>query len=86
MELTYIINAVHFGGADFLQENAAELAELAVATLPLYEDAQSQKAVLRVLQSALQQEPFLKAFAGTLVRYEGPRSSPQVSKALNSKP
>ena len=53
-----------------------------MSTVPLYEDAQSQKAVLRVLQAALQQEPFLKAFAGALVRYDEPRSSPQVSKAL----
>lgn len=82
VDVTCIINAVHSLGADFLQENAAGLAELAIATLPLYEDAQSQKAVLRVLQAALQQEPFLKAFAGALVRYEGPRTSPQVSKAL----
>ena len=72
-------------GAGFLQENAADLAELAVSTVPLYEDAQSQKAVLRVLRAALQQEPFLKAFAGALIRYDGSRSCPQVSKALEPK-
>ena len=68
----------HHRCAGFLQENAAELAELAFATLSSYDDAQSQKAVMRVLQTAMQQEPFLKAFAGALVRYEGPRASPQV--------
>jgi len=51
--------------------------ELTFATLS-YDDAQSQKAVLLVVELALKQELFLKTFAGALVRYDGIHTSPQV--------
>ena len=53
------------------------------ATRPSYDDAASQRAVVSVLRSALRDEAFLKAFAGALVRYEGPWASAQVPRCLN---
>jgi len=48
------------------------------STRPGYDDAASQQAVLDVLRTALCDDAFLKAFAGALVRYEGPWASAQV--------
>ena len=67
--------------AGFLAEHASELVELVFSTRPSYDDAESQRAVVDVLRTALQDEAFLKAFAGALVRYEGPWASAQVLDA-----
>jgi hypothetical protein len=64
--------------AGFLAEHASELVELVFSTRPSYDDAESQRAVVNVLRAALQDESFLKAFAGALVRCEGPCASAQV--------
>ena len=66
----------------FLAEHAPELVELVFSTRPGYDDAASQQAVLDVLREALRDDAFLKAFAGALVRYEGPWASAQVTGPL----
>ncbi len=66
----------------FLAEHAPELVELVFSTRPGYDDAASQQAVLDVLRTALCDDAFLKAFAGALVRYDGPWASAQVPASL----
>ena len=66
----------------FLAEHSPELVELVFSTRPGYDDAASQQAVLDVLRAALCDDTFLKAFAGALVRYEGPWASAQVPASL----
>ena len=62
----------------FLDQHAAELVQLVLATLPEYHDSPSQHAVLAFLQQALSNETFTKTFAGALVKLPGSKSSSQV--------
>jgi len=62
--------------ADFVSSNAADLVQLMFQTLPYYRDATSQRAVLHFLKPCLQNETFLKAMAGALVRL-GPHRLPR---------
>ena len=65
----------------FLDQHAAELVQLVLATLPEYHDSPSQHAVVAFLQQALSNEIFTKTLAGALVKMPGSKSSPQVQFA-----
>ncbi len=65
----------------FLDQHAAELVQLVLATLPEYHDSPSQHAVVAFLQQALDNETFTKTFAGALVKLPGSKASPQVQLA-----
>ena len=65
----------------FLDQHAAELVQLVLATLPEYHDLPSRHAVVAFLQQALGNETFTKTFAGALVKLPGSKSSPQVQFA-----
>ncbi len=61
------------GHVGLLDTHSAELAQLIIATLPLYGDADSQRAVMVALRPALHHEGFVRAFAAGLVRLDPAR-------------
>ena len=65
----------------FAADNAAELAQLVVKSLPDYADADSQRAVQRLVDVAVQQDAFLKALAGGIVKNEKAKLRPHVGAA-----
>ncbi|KAI3427088.1 hypothetical protein D9Q98_007027 [Chlorella vulgaris] len=61
-----------------------ELAQLVVKTLPEFTDAGSQQAVQQLVDAAVQQDAFLKALAGGIVKQEKAKLRPHEARALVS--
>lgn len=65
--------------AEFLETNAAELVGIVFATLPVYRDAASRRAVIGFLREAVAaSDAFLKTFAAALIRCDPTKRSNQV--------
>ncbi|KAL4419436.1 hypothetical protein ABPG77_006363, partial [Micractinium sp. CCAP 211/92] len=68
--------------AGFVGEHAADLAQAVVKTLPAYTDADSRRAVQQFVSAAVEQDAFLKALAGGVVKQEKAKLKPHEAAAL----
>lgn len=70
--------------AEFLEANASELVGIVFATVPIYLDEASRRAVVGFLREAIAaSDTFLKAFAAALIKCDPAKRSMQVSSAVN---
>lgn len=64
--------------AGFLEAHSAALVQLMLYTLPVYQDLDSQRAVLATVRQAVTNGTFLKTLAGALVKLDAAAVSRQV--------